>query len=182
MTNQNPAGCRNQPQGKLQKLVKILAMAVVLCSLKAEAVGTGTLDQVSGWVPLGTSLTIHALPGTNSVFTAWQGNTNGANIAGAQITLSVTSSLSVTGLFSSVQSASKPIVFVQSLSLSGKSLALKATNGAPNGTWVLLQSTNLLLPFSQWQTNRTGTYDGNGNLSTNLVNTATNPVGFYLLK
>jgi len=39
-----------------------------------------------------------------------------------------------------------------------------------------------LLPVSQWWTNRTGTYDGGGNLTTNIANLATNPAAFYLLK
>jgi hypothetical protein len=45
-----------------------------------------------------------------------------------------------------------------------------------------LQSTNVALPLSQWQTNRAGTFDGSGNLSTNIVNTATNGQEFYILK
>ena len=144
--------------------------------------GVGTLDQVSGWYPLGTSLTIHAIPGTNSVFTAWQGNTNGADVAVSQITFAVNRSLSVTGLFTSIQFPTSSLVKIQRISVSGKTVALNVTNGAPNGGWVLLQSTNLLLPLSQWQTNRTGLYDGNGNLSTNVLNAATNPAGFYILK
>ena len=155
---------------------------IVLGSIEARAVGTGTLDQVSGWYPLGTNLTIHATPGNNSVFTSWQGNTNGAMIVDSQITLPVSSSLSVTGLFTAIQPASKPLVLIQAVSIIGKSLSLKVTNGVANGNWVLLQSTNLLLPLSQWQTNRAGTYDGNGNLSTNLLNAATNMAGFFILK
>jgi len=31
-------------------------------------------------------------------------------------------------------------------------------------------------------TNRTGNYDGSGNLTTNILNVATNPAAFYLLK
>jgi hypothetical protein len=45
-----------------------------------------------------------------------------------------------------------------------------------------LQSTNVALPLAQWQTNITGSFDGSGNLSTNLLNTATNSREFYLLK
>jgi hypothetical protein len=61
-------------------------------------------------------------------------------------------------------------------------LTLSATNGTPNGSWALLQSTNLALPLVQWLTNATGSFDGSGNLSTNLLNTATNKQEFYLLK
>ena len=66
--------------------------------------------------------------------------------------------------------------------VSGTSLSISATNGAFGGAWVLLQSTNLSLPLSQWQTNLMGNFDGSGNLSTNIVNTVTNSQGYYILK
>ena len=166
----------------LHKLVRFLAVLIVLCSVNGHSAGTGSLDQVSGWYPLGANLTVHATPGTNSVFSSWLGNTNGATAAGPQITFAVNSSLSVTGLFSAIPLPPGSLVKVQSISLSGEILALNVTNGPPNGGWVLLQSANLLLPLSQWQTNRTGLYDDNGNLSTNFFNAVTNPAGFYILK
>ena len=61
-------------------------------------------------------------------------------------------------------------------------LTLSATSGTANGFWVLLQSTNLALPLNQWPTNLTGTFDGSGNLFTNILNTATNTQNFYILK
>ncbi len=61
-------------------------------------------------------------------------------------------------------------------------LSLTATNGTPGGPWALLQSTNITLPLSQWPTNTTGTFDGNGILSTNILNAATNRQNFYILK
>ncbi|HEV2695233.1 MAG TPA: glycoside hydrolase family 2 TIM barrel-domain containing protein [Verrucomicrobiae bacterium] len=68
------------------------------------------------------------------------------------------------------------------ISLIGTGLSLSATNGTPGGSWTLLQSTNILLPLNQWQINRTGNFDGSGNLSTNIVNTATNRQEFYILQ
>ena len=68
------------------------------------------------------------------------------------------------------------------ISVSGTGLTVTVTNGTPNGGWTLLESTNLLLPVAQWPTNRTGNYDGSGNLTTNILNEATNPAAFYLLK
>jgi hypothetical protein len=61
-------------------------------------------------------------------------------------------------------------------------LALSATNGTPGGAWALLQSADVSLPLNQWQTNAMGAFDGSGNLSTNLLNTATNLQEFYILK
>jgi hypothetical protein len=71
---------------------------------------------------------------------------------------------------------------ITNVGLSGTRLTLAATNGTPGGSWALLQSTNIALPFHQWQTTVTSTFDGSGTLSTNLVNTATNLQQFYILK
>jgi alpha-D-xyloside xylohydrolase len=71
---------------------------------------------------------------------------------------------------------------ITTIGLNGTGLSLSATNGTPSGPWALLQSTNVALPLNQWQTNATGNFDGSGNLSTNLVNTATNLQQFYILK
>jgi hypothetical protein len=72
---------------------------------------------------------------------------------------------------------------ITSISLSGAGgLSISATNGTPGVSWTLLQSTNITLPLSQWQTNRAGSFDSNSQLSTNLVNTATNHQEFYILK
>ncbi len=71
---------------------------------------------------------------------------------------------------------------ITGIQVSGTGLSLSATNGTPGGPWALLQSTNLALPLNQWQINITGTFDGSGNLSTNIPNTATNKQDFYILK
>ena len=68
------------------------------------------------------------------------------------------------------------------ISVSGTTLTLTATSGTTNGPWTLLQSTNVALPLSQWTTNKTGSYDGSGTLSTTLVNAATNAQEFYRVK
>jgi hypothetical protein len=86
----------------------------------------------------------------------------------------------VTGITVTLPPSSPHITSIQVGGTGG--LTLSATNGTPGGSWALLQSTNVALPLSQWQTNRTGTFDGSGNLSTNIVNTATNTRDFYILK
>ena len=67
-------------------------------------------------------------------------------------------------------------------SINGITLSLSARNGSPKGTRTLLQTSNVTLPLSQWATNCTGTYDGNGNLSTNILNAANNNKHFYILQ
>jgi hypothetical protein len=68
------------------------------------------------------------------------------------------------------------------IGISGTKLTFTATGGTPNGAWTLLQSTNVALPFSQWTTNTTGSYDGGGNSSITLINAATNTQDFFILK
>jgi hypothetical protein len=73
-------------------------------------------------------------------------------------------------------------VQITGISVSGTTLNLSATNGAVGGPFVLLGTTNLTLPLSQWTPILTNNFDVNGNLnlSTNIVNSAV-PQQFYLL-
>lgn len=75
-----------------------------------------------------------------------------------------------------------PTPFITSFSLNGSTLNLAATNGAVNGTFVLLESTNLAIPRINWVPVLTNTFDANGNLnlSTNIVNRAV-PREFFIL-
>jgi Glycosyl hydrolases family 2, TIM barrel domain/Glycosyl hydrolases family 2/Glycosyl hydrolases family 2, sugar binding domain len=75
-----------------------------------------------------------------------------------------------------------PTPQITGIGLNGSTLSLSVSNGTPGGPWALLQSTNVALPLSQWQTNMTGIFDGVGNLSTNIASTATNTQEFYILK
>jgi hypothetical protein len=75
-----------------------------------------------------------------------------------------------------------PTPQIAKISLTGATLSLSVTNGTAGGSWILLQSTNVALPLSQWQTNIMGTFDGGGNLSTNVPNTATNIQEFYIFR
>jgi len=68
------------------------------------------------------------------------------------------------------------------IGLSGSLLSISATNGTAGGSWILLDSADITLPLSQWQTNLVGNFDGNGNLSTSISNVATNRMEFYILK
>jgi hypothetical protein len=103
------------------------------------------------------------------IYACWVTGASGLNSATNTTTVTVNTTSSAPGKFSGI-------------SVSGTSLTLSVTNGTPLGSWTLLQSTNLTLPLSQWPTNRTGTYDGSGNLSTNIPGAATNPLMFYILK
>ena len=67
--------------------------------------------------------------------------------------------------------ASPQPAIITSFGISGMTLTLTATNGVGNGTYILLQSTNVALPLSQWIPVLTNTFDGSGNLnlSTNII-------------
>jgi autotransporter-associated beta strand protein len=69
-----------------------------------------------------------------------------------------------------------------SISVSGVALTITGTNGAANGTYRLLESTNLLLPVNQWTPVLTNSFDGSGNfnLTTNVVTPGSRQM-FYLL-
>jgi len=70
-----------------------------------------------------------------------------------------------------------------SISVSGITLNLTATNGTAGSLYILLGATNLLTPISQWKPILTNNFDGSGNLnlSTNVINPAV-PQEFYILK
>ncbi len=75
-----------------------------------------------------------------------------------------------------------PTPTITGISISGTTLNISATNGAVNGQFVLLGTTNLAAPLTNWIPVVTGSFNGSGNLSlsTNIVNPAV-PQEFYLL-
>ena len=75
-----------------------------------------------------------------------------------------------------------PVPRFTGVSVSGTTLHLSATNGAIGGQYVLLGTTNVASPLSQWTPVLTNTFDGSGNLtlSTNIINPAV-PAQFYIL-
>lgn len=67
-------------------------------------------------------------------------------------------------------------------SLSGSNLIFNGSNGLAKGTYYVLASTNLTLPWNQWTTIATNTFDGSGNFNfSNAINQAL-PGQFYLLQ
>lgn len=87
---------------------------------------------------------------------------------------------SLVGLKLTTAPAPPPPAHITGIQVSGTTLTLTATNGASGGRFVLLGSTNVTLPLSQWTPILTNNFDSNGrlNLSTNVVNSAV-PIEFY---
>jgi hypothetical protein len=75
-----------------------------------------------------------------------------------------------------------PIPQFTGVSASGTTLHISATNGATGGQYVLLGTTNITMPLSQWTPILTNNFDGGGNvnLSTNVLNPAV-PQQFFML-
>ena len=63
----------------------------------------------------------------------------------------------------------------------GGSLVFSGTNGAPNGTYYVLTSTNLALPVANWTRVSTNAFSSSGTFSvTNAINPAVGQQ-FYLI-
>jgi hypothetical protein len=74
------------------------------------------------------------------------------------------------------------IPYITDISVSGITLNISATNGAASSQYVLLGTTNVALPLSQWVPILTNNFNssGNLNLATNIINPAV-PQQFYIL-
>lgn len=90
--------------------------------------------------------------------------------------------LAGSGSIQIIGTAPKPTPVITHISISGTTLTLTGTNGAASGPYVLLQSTNLTTPLTNWAPAVSNSFDssGNLNLSTNIMNPA-NPREFYIL-
>jgi hypothetical protein len=73
---------------------------------------------------------------------------------------------------------------ISSISKSGADLTFNAVNGLSGGTYYLLTSTNLTLPFRQWTRIGTNTLSASGNFSITATNTLTQNVAqkFYIFE
>jgi hypothetical protein len=68
-----------------------------------------------------------------------------------------------------------------SLSLSGTNLIFAGTNGVMGGQYLLLTSTNVAVPLTNWTVVATNNFDGSGNFQiTNGINPGA-PQQFYML-
>jgi hypothetical protein len=81
----------------------------------------------------------------------------------------------------SIQVLGFPVPQFSSLSLSGTNLVIRGTGGPTNGTYRVLSSTNIVLPFTNWIALLTNQFDGSGNfIFTNAISPGV-PNRFYRL-
>jgi autotransporter-associated beta strand protein len=158
------------------------------------AAGTPSLNLAGGTLTLSPNTVINiyntgaALPGGVYTLIAAGGGTVGGTLPssvamnGNGLAAGATASLqTASGALQLVVTPHTP--FITGISLNGTTLTITASNG-PNGEpFVLMGSTNLLLPLNQWTPLLTNHFDGSGNLnlSTNIINPA-NPLEFYFLQ
>jgi fibronectin-binding autotransporter adhesin len=138
--------------------------------------GTLTLTNISA-TPLaaGNSFILFSAASYSGAFASISPAAPGAGLAWN------TSSLVTNGTLSVVTSSSTP--HLTSIAVSGTTLTIMATNGPANGTFTLLESTNVALPLGQWTRILTNSFNasGNLNLSTNIVSPG-NPNEFYIIE
>ena len=87
--------------------------------------------------------------------------------------LSWSNTLSLNGTITVTGTPIVPPPSISSLTKTGTNLIFNITGGAASGSWNLLTSTNVALPLASWTTNRSGAFDGSGNVNfTNGINAA----------
>jgi parallel beta-helix repeat protein/autotransporter-associated beta strand protein len=157
------------------------------------AAGTPSLTVSSGTLTLetGAALTINNTgtplsAGTYSIIAAGGGNVAGTvpssfTVTGGGIATGASAALRISGAALELV-VTVPVPHISGININGTTLTMTATNGAADGRFVLLGTTNLTLPLDQWTPILTNQFDGTGNLSlvTNIIN-PNNPLEFYIL-
>lgn len=158
--------------------------------------GTPSLQVTNGTLTLQstTRVTVNntgaqLTPGTYALITS----ATGASITGTLPSVTVTgngaagtATLAISGstLNLVVTVAPPPQLHFTSISIKGSTLTFSATNGQDGSPFTLFESTNLLLPISQWTPVFTNSLDSNGaiSLSTNNVINPGTPQEFFLIE
>jgi len=137
---------------------------------------TNTFNYTTNLFGTATPISLSTLaPGTYTVYIV------GMNSAGVwQDTNAATISKTWTVIVSS--SSGGQVVTLVRNPLPGDGFQISATNGPAGNPVMVLQSTNITLPLSQWTTNVIGAFDGNGHFSTNLSISPVDHQRFYILK
>lgn len=156
------------------------SLSVANGTLTLSAGTAANINNLGSALPVGTYTIIAAGSAGSVGGTAPSSVTvTGGGVAGGQpVSLQINSG-ALTLVVGSVASSAT----ITGISVNGTTLTITAANGADGGQFVLLESTNLLLPINQWTPVLTNNFNGSGNLnlSTNIIN-SNNPQEFYLLQ
>jgi fibronectin-binding autotransporter adhesin len=137
--------------------------------------GTLVVTNISGAVTNGQSFQLFVA--TNGYSGTFSGGVTLPSATG----LTWTNTLAVNGTITAgVVSGPAAQPYITSVSLSGTSLVISGTNGTAGRQFVVLTSTNLVLPLSQWTPVVTNTFTG-GNFSVTITVDPSAPQNFYYL-
>ncbi|HEX3717752.1 MAG TPA: autotransporter-associated beta strand repeat-containing protein [Verrucomicrobiae bacterium] len=92
-----------------------------------------------------------------------------------------TNNLALNGSISVVAATVPPSPRITGVSLSGTTLLIQGSNGIPNESFVLLESTNVAMPLPGWVPVLTNTFDGSGDFSLSVA-TTNSPQEFFTLQ
>ena len=122
---------------------------------------------------VGDSFKLFGAPGYSGAF-------NSISLPALPTGLAWTNRLSINGTIAVV--TNQPTPQITNLTKTGTNLIFNITGGAASGSWNLLTSTNVVLPLASWITNRSGAFDGSGNVNfTNGINPA-EPQRYFRIK
>ena len=129
----------------------------------------------SGASPLGTGTyaLIYMSSGTVTGNATLSGSVTGAGLAPG-----TSASLSVSNNVLNLVVAQLPVI--NNVAVSGGNVVLSGTNGPSGGTYVVLTTTNVTLPFSSWTPIATNTFSGTGTF--NVTNAISGPSGFFSIQ
>jgi autotransporter-associated beta strand protein len=90
-----------------------------------------------------------------------------------------TSQLNVSGRLQVISTTPPAIT---GIAVGGGNVILTGTNGSPNAYYLVLSTTNVAQPLSQWQRLTTNQFDGSGNFNWTNALYPVDPIRFYLLQ
>jgi autotransporter-associated beta strand protein len=137
--------------------------------------GTLTLNNVSGSYAVGNSFQIFSGASYSGAFSSIVPAAPGNGMAWN------TNNLATTGVLSIVPGAVISQPGITSITLSGNQLVISGTNGTVGQQYNVLESTNLLMPLSNWKSISTNTFSSAAFSVTNTVNPNA-PQNFYLIR
>lgn len=156
------------------------SLSVANGTLTTSAGTVVSINNLGSALPVGSYTIVAAGTGgaVNGTSPSTVAVNGGGVVAGEPVSLQINNG-ALALVVGSVASAAK----ITGISISGTSLNITAVDGADSGQFVLLQSTNLLLPLNQWTPVLTNNFSPSGtlNLSTNIINPQ-NRQEFYLLE
>jgi autotransporter-associated beta strand protein len=183
-----PGGTTTNVIGVTTGTLSVISNATLSGATLMKISATNGNDQIDAWsITYGGTLVVTNFSGlvTNGQSFQLFVATNGYSLNFSSVTLPSATGLTWTNTLTTNGRITAGVVppaqpSITSISLSGTSLVISGTGGTATYQFVLLTSTNLTLPLSQWTPVVTSTFTGGSWSTTNTVNPSA-PQNFYLL-